>query len=211
MRRKTILPDESLRESIAGSSADLIYRTIVNESGIDPKLIKSKTKKQDVVIVRHLVHYFLSVNEDRSYSQIGKLFHKDHGTVISSRRVVENLMSYDHEFKLRVIILAVKIMHNYNRKKIQLIGKVKDLSRTHAVEKFIQSKIQLEAQGWEVWNPMEHVPTNVARGEEMRICLRNLVDPGTVAVAVQPDWVSSEGSKVEYMVANALNLQILKL
>jgi len=211
MRRKTLLPDESLREGLSAASVDVIYKTIVGESGINTKLLKSKTKVLDVVITRHLVHYFLSVNEDRSFSQIGKVFNKDHGTVISSRKVVENLISYDHDFKLRVIKLAADIIRNYNKRKIQLIGKVKDLSRKHAVEKFTQSKVQLEAQGWEVWNPMEHVPTDVTRGEEMRICLRNLVDPRTVAVAVQPDWVNSEGSKVEYMVANSLNLEIIRL
>lgn len=211
MRRQTILPDESLREGLAAASADVIYNTIVEDSNIAPKLLKSKTKKLEVVIVRHLIHYFMAVNDDRSFSDIGQLFNKNHATVMSSRTVVENLIIYDHEFKLRVIKLAAKIMLNYNKKKIQLIGKVKDVTRKNAIAKFLESKAKLENQGWEVWNPMEHVPTNVARGEEMRICLQNLVDPRTVAVAIQPDWVSSEGSKVEYMVANSLNLQVIML
>lgn len=211
MRRQTILPDESLRAGLAAASTDFIYNTVVRESKIDLKLLNSKTRKLDVVITRHLVYYFLSVNEDRSFADIALVFKNSYCNAMSSRTTIENLISYDHEFKLRVIKLAAMIMVNYNKKKIQLIGKVKDVTRKHAVAKFLESKTQLEHQGWEVWNPVEHVPTNVARGEEMRICLRNLIDPRTVAVAIQPDWVSSEGSKVEYMVANSLNLQVIKL
>lgn len=211
MRRQTILPDESLREVLASCPVDIIYKTVVDESGLDPRLITTDTRKQKVIITRHLILYFLSINESRSFADIGNVLGKEHATAISSRTAVENWMVSDHEFKLRVIRIAAKIIRNNSNRKVQLIGKVNGLSRHKAEAKFQVAKDILERDGWDVWNPMENVPTDIERGEEMRICLRSLIDPRTVAVAVHPDWVDSAGSKVEYMVANSLNLQMIML
>jgi len=95
--------------------------------------------------------------------------------------------------------------------KIQLIGKVSGLNRGFVLAKFNAQKKKLESEGYEVWSPVDHVPEDATQVEAMRICLANLVLPETESVSVQPDWVNSEGAKVEYMVANSLRLKIIRV
>ena len=97
------------------------------------------------------------------------------------------------------------------KKKVQLIGKVSFLNRGYVVAKFAHHQAALEAKGFEVWNPVVHVPEESTQVEAMRICLTNLLNPETTAVSIQPDWVDSEGGKVEYMVSHALGLEIVRV
>lgn len=97
------------------------------------------------------------------------------------------------------------------KKKVQLIGKVSKLTRGYVVEKFAFHQAKIEEKGYEVWNPVAHVPQDATQEEAMRICLTNLIDPETEAISVQPDWVDSEGGKVEYMVAHALGLKTVRI
>lgn len=94
--------------------------------------------------------------------------------------------------------------------KIQLIGKVSGLKREHVERKFAVHKTALELSGYEVWSPVDHVPEDSDQVEAMRICLANLILPETESVSVQPDWIYSDGGKVEYMVATALKLKIVR-
>lgn len=92
--------------------------------------------------------------------------------------------------------------------KIQIIGKVNGIERSKAIEKFRKTKQDLEKQGHQVWNPMDNVPLGISRGDEMKICIRALLEQD--AIYVQPDWWNSEGAKVEYMVAHAIGLKMIR-
>lgn len=211
MRRQTILPDEKLRKGLSEATIDIIESTVIELSGLKPGIVKSRTRRLDVLQVRHLITYFMSVNNNRSFAEISLHFKKDHATAINSCRAIENWIATDHSFKFRVIQIAAEIIRRNTMPGIQLVGKITGVEYDRALRKFKETQNKFELDGWKVWNPMEQVPVKMERGEQMRICLRNLVDPRTMAVAVQPDWVSSEGSKVEYMVAKSLNLQVIML
>lgn len=93
--------------------------------------------------------------------------------------------------------------------KVQIIGKVTGLDRERCVAKFKESQDILEFRGYQVINPMELVPAETPWNESMRICLRELLTVD--AVFVQPDWYDSAGARVEYMVANALLINMIHI
>jgi len=113
MRRITQLPDESLRPGLMRASEQSIITSVVSESGLAGEMIWQKTRKQPVVIARHMAMYFLTVNEDRPFSKIGLMFGKDHCSVINSRNAIENWILSDREMKLRVIRISQKIINSY--------------------------------------------------------------------------------------------------
>lgn len=98
-----------------------------------------------------------------------------------------------------------------DKPQIQLIGQVSNLLPADAKINFKKAQNYLEARGWQVWNPMEHVALNTPQPEAMRICIENLLHTDTSAVAILKNWVNSKGAKVEYMVANALELKVIML
>ena len=95
--------------------------------------------------------------------------------------------------------------------KIQIIGQVSGLPRAAVEKKFQIAEDKLTADGFEVWNPVKEVPASAEYADAMRICLRNLCDPETKAVAVQRDWHESKGAVTEYLVAQSLNLEFIHL
>lgn len=93
--------------------------------------------------------------------------------------------------------------------KVQIIGAVSKLTRSHVVRKFAIAEEELKAAGHEVWNPVTEVPENTSYADAMRMCIRHLCEVD--AVAVQRDWYISEGAKTEYMIANSLKLKFIHL
>ena len=94
---------------------------------------------------------------------------------------------------------------------IQLIGQVKNLNIIDVKVNFKEAQNYFEARGWEVWNPMEHVPQDTTEPEAMRICIANLLSHRITAVGVLKNWVKSKGAKVEQMVAHALELKVIEM
>ena len=92
---------------------------------------------------------------------------------------------------------------------IQIIGRVSGISLLEARKKFSFSQLQMEEQGYKVYNPMKMVRSDAKWEAAMRICLDQLLKVD--AVAVQPDWNLSRGAGIELVVANALGLQIIWL
>jgi len=92
-------------------------------------------------------------------------------------------------------------------KKIQIIGKVTGLDRAHCEAKFKDTQELLEFRGYDVVNPVTLVPEHATWDQAMRLCILELLTVD--AVFVQPDWYDSKGARVEYMIANALHLQMI--
>lgn len=108
-RRITRLPDESPREGLVKASGELIIRTVLSESGLSFAEVENKTRAFNIVITRHVIHYLLSVNPDRSFGEISKVFKKDHCTVVHSRSVCEDMIETSRQFKLKIILISTKI------------------------------------------------------------------------------------------------------
>ena len=95
------------------------------------------------------------------------------------------------------------------KKKVQIIGKVTGLNRIDVVLKFKEAQNHLEAQGYEVINPVVLVPADATHAKAMRMCLDSILTVD--AVAMLPDWVHSTGSQVEYQNAFILGLNMIWL
>ena len=108
-RRLTRLPDESLREGLVKATQDQIIETTLSESGFSFDQVKDKTRAFKIIMTRHIIHYLLSVNPDRSFESIRFVFMKDHATVIHSRNVMEEMIETNREFKLKIITISTKI------------------------------------------------------------------------------------------------------
>lgn len=210
-RIPTRLPDESLRAGLENAPADIIINTVLGHYNVSLNDLKSKNRKLSKIIVQHMLHYLLSVNRKRSYSEIGLLLLKNHSTIINSRRKMEDWTETSRELKLTVIKIYQSIIKNAMKPQIQLIGQVTNLNPVDAKINFKEAQNYLEARNWDVWNPMEHVPADTSQPEAMRICIANLISHRVTAVGVLKNWVKSKGAKVEFMVANALELKVIEL
>ncbi|MDO9255437.1 MAG: helix-turn-helix domain-containing protein [Bacteroidales bacterium] len=113
-RRLTRLPDESLREGLVMATQDQIVSETLSEAGFTLDQVKNKTRANKIIMTRHIIHYLLSVNPDRSFESIRFLFMKDHATVVHSRNVIEDLIESNRELKLKVITISTKI-RNQNK------------------------------------------------------------------------------------------------
>lgn len=94
-------------------------------------------------------------------------------------------------------------------KRIQIIGQITGLDRKTVEDKFNLSESQLKEKGWEVVNPTKLVSPETSWSDSMRECLKSLLTVD--AIAIQPDWYQSEGAKIEYMVASALQLKEVRV
>lgn len=56
---------------------------------IEPSLLKSKSRKKEIVKARSICYFFIKKNMKLSYESIGNYFGKDHGTIINGVNKVE--------------------------------------------------------------------------------------------------------------------------
>ena len=112
-RRLTRLPDESLRDGLVNADWGIIIQTVLTDAGITLDQASKKTRAFKIVMARHMIHYLLSIDPNRSFEAIAKVFMKDHATAIHSRNVMEELIETNREFKLKVISISTKIKNQH--------------------------------------------------------------------------------------------------
>lgn len=210
-RRITILPDECLRDGLSKAPASCIINAVIDHYGTSMEILRSHSRKLPIVLVRHMIHYLLSIDMERPFSEIARTFNLDHATALNSRKKIEDWVETSRDVKLVVIKISQTIIKNSMKPQIQIIGQVSGLLPADAKINFKEAQTYLEARGWEVWNPKENVPLDTPEPEAMRICLTNLLKHQTTAVGVLKNWTKSKGAKTEYMVANALGLKVIEL
>jgi chromosomal replication initiation ATPase DnaA len=72
-------------------------KRIITKYGLD-----IKSRKREILYARHLVMWYLCYNTKMTLTAIGKLFERDHATVLNSKKQVENFISLkvkDKEFR----------------------------------------------------------------------------------------------------------------
>lgn len=81
-------------------SIDSIETTVADMLSIDIELIKSKSRKRDVVQARQLIMYFSKKFTKNSLASIGaKIGKRNHATVLYACRTVEDLIETNKEFR----------------------------------------------------------------------------------------------------------------
>lgn len=81
-------------------SIELIEEEVCKYFEIDPELINSKSKKQEIAQARQIAMYLSRKLTDKSYSNIGEVLGKrDHATVLHACKTVCNWMETDKKIK----------------------------------------------------------------------------------------------------------------
>jgi len=81
-------------------SISYIQKVVCDYFKIEPKVLKAKTRKREIVQARQIAMYFSKNYTNSSLSTIGsEIGGKDHSTVLHSYRTVRNLLETDSNFK----------------------------------------------------------------------------------------------------------------
>ncbi|HET6244210.1 MAG: hypothetical protein H0V01_07530 [Bacteroidetes bacterium] len=86
-----------------------LIKLVCNYFRLNPKILSSKTRKQEVVYCRALIFYFL-VNDLKFTSiKAGQVFNRNHATVLHSINIVKSKLKKEKEY---IIYLRDKIQGN---------------------------------------------------------------------------------------------------
>jgi chromosomal replication initiator protein len=102
--------DKFVKNTVHEISIDYIQKVVCDYFELALEVLKSKTRKREVVQARQLAMYFSKQFTKSSLSNIG--MHcggKDHATVLHACRTVNNLMDTDKKFKAQVVDLQKRI------------------------------------------------------------------------------------------------------
>lgn len=84
-------------------SIELIEDEVCKYFDLEPSLIHSKSKKQEISQARQIAMYLSRKYTDKSYSNIGEMIGKrDHATVLHACKTVGNWIETDKKFKTRI-------------------------------------------------------------------------------------------------------------
>ena len=81
---------------------DKIFTCIEKKYNIDKKTLIGKSRTKEVAFVRHVAIYLIRELTDMSYPSVGKIFDRNHSTVISSCEIVEKKLSNDPMFLISI-------------------------------------------------------------------------------------------------------------
>lgn len=94
------------------------------------------------------------------------------------------------------------------KKKIYIAGKISGEDKLKCTEKFLKVQKEIEAQGFEVLNPLEIVGTWETTWEDaMKKCITKMLTAD--AVLMLPDWQESKGAMIECSLATDVNIKVL--
>ncbi len=92
--------EKLVKNSQQDISIDSIKKTVCEYFNITPDLLKSKTRKREIVQSRQVAMYFAKIYTKNSLATIGSMIGgKDHATVLHACKTVNNLMETDKRFK----------------------------------------------------------------------------------------------------------------
>ena len=88
---------------------DKIFAAIDKKYGISKSELTSKSRVKEVAQARHVTMYLIKTVIEMSYPNIGKLFGRDHSTVMNSIDVTEKKIASDAAFELEINNLIKEI------------------------------------------------------------------------------------------------------
>lgn len=102
--------DKFVKNTAHEVSIDYIQKVVCDYFNLPIELIKSKTRKREVVQARQIAMFFAKSLTKSSLSNIGlNCGGKDHATVLHACRTVNNLMDTDKKFKVYISELQKKM------------------------------------------------------------------------------------------------------
>ncbi len=102
--------DKVIKNTKKDITIEFIQKVVCNYFNVGLDLIKSKTRKREIVQARQISMYFSKNLTKSSLTTIGsKIGGKDHATVLHAYKTVNNLMETDKKFRLQVEDIEKKI------------------------------------------------------------------------------------------------------
>ncbi len=129
-----------------------ILDVISEKSGMSVELLKSKTRRAEVVEVKYIFYYVCRKYYPFTLAHIAEFFGSHHATVLHGVRQIENYISIDRFFEERVLFFtmdlhveaefkSLRILLDYRKKTFDLLQslniKVRDLEekmKEHGIE-----------------------------------------------------------------------------
>jgi len=93
--------------------AEKVIQSVCGHFNVTFEDLKKVTRKRQIVYKRQMVMYFLSHYTNMTYVEIGRLFEKDHTTVIHSKDLIRNLLDIDDTIKDDVEEIKRKLVEAY--------------------------------------------------------------------------------------------------
>jgi len=90
-------------EYLAANYMEHVMEVVTTYFNISSALIKSKSRKREIVIPRQIAMYFMWLKNIYSYKEIGIYFNRDHSTVVYSKDTVKDLMDMDKKYNRKII------------------------------------------------------------------------------------------------------------
>lgn len=117
LNRKTVtldlakqMIDKFVKNTAREVSIDYIQKIVCDYFGLTIDMLKSKTRKREIVQARQIAMYFSKKMTQSSLAGIGAVCGgKDHATVLHACRTVENLYETDKQFKVFIEDLDKKL------------------------------------------------------------------------------------------------------
>ena len=102
--------DKFVKNTVREVSIDYIQKVVCDYFDIPIEIMKSKTRKREIVQCRQLAMYFSKQMTKNSLAMIGKYCgNKDHATVLHACKTVNNLADTDKRFKGYIIDIEKKL------------------------------------------------------------------------------------------------------
>lgn len=92
---------------------EIIINVGCNHFDIPIETLQGKCRERKYVMPRQIIMYLLVTYTDMTYLNIGRLFKRDHTTVIHSKDTVKDLISVDDDMRERVEELKKKIANSH--------------------------------------------------------------------------------------------------
>lgn len=82
--------------------ADNLIARVCLEFNTTVEPLKLRSRKRELVIPRQIAFYLLRTKLDLTLSDIGRMFNRDHATVLYSVRTVKNFLEFDDYYKEKI-------------------------------------------------------------------------------------------------------------
>ena len=94
------LAQECISELLGGAepvsvTVDKIFNAVYNKYGITRESLTGNKRNKDIANTRHITIFLIRELTEMSFPSIAKIFERDHSTIISSHRLIENKIMED--------------------------------------------------------------------------------------------------------------------
>lgn len=96
--------------ALKASTPEAIISKICDQYGVNPEYMVIRKRTKELVFPRHLAMYVIKKRTGLPVTAIGKIFNRDHTTVIHAVRMIENYIETDSLGKRAEIL---EVIHNF--------------------------------------------------------------------------------------------------